>query len=112
MLFANTAESFTGWEKGLSVEAPSIERPFSQPVDKELNNDTEELRRKRKDFSNFSPPGNTTDPSDNGPTVVMFDKIGAVNGCAPEPVPSLSHSNVFESPAASDRSGSRTIRPN
>ena len=104
ILFTNTIVSPF---KLATTGAPSIDKPFSQPVTNELRTDTAELRRKRKAFSNFSPVGRAVVPFPFGPTSVTFEKIGRVLGVAVEPAASLSHSNALESPGASYKSLSR-----
>ena len=89
-----------------------MDKPFSHPVMIELKTDVAVFLLKRNAFSNFSPDGNTTVPSPLGPTEVIFEKTGAVNGLALDPAASLSDSNPFESPAASDKLASRIIYPN
>ena len=98
MLFTNTIVSPLTLA---TTGAPSIDKPFSQPVTKELRTDTAELRRKRKAFSNFSPVGSAVVPLPLAPTSVTLENTGRVLGCAVEPAASLSHSKAFESPGAS-----------
>ena len=101
VLFENKSESpFTL----ATTAAPSIDNPFSHPVINELKTDVDVFLLNLKAFSNFSPTGNATVPFPFGPTIVTFEKIGIVLGCAADPVASLSDSKQFESPGASDRS--------
>ena len=96
----------------LTTAVPSSDKPFSQPVTNEFITEVAVFLLRRKAFSNFSPVGSAVVPSPLGPTIVMFENIGAVLGCAVEPAASLSDSNAFESPGASDKALSRIIRPN
>ena len=96
----------------LTTGVPSIDKPFSHPVTIELKQEVDVFLLKRNAFSNFSPMGNAIVPFPLGPTMVPFEKIGIVLGCAVDPAASLSDSKQLESPGASNKSLSRIDKKN